>query len=134
MRKRNRLYVIVAAIVVLLLANIILTYLNNRTIAENRALQQEIAIIKKEYDNIGKIVIHPLDIGLRGYAVTKNPSFVTPLYDGIAIKGPVLNSLQQSLAKLGYEDSRLVHLRDSLEAYIELCLQMKELIDQDRFD
>ncbi len=134
MRRRRSLIVIVAAIVVLLLVNILLTYLNNRTIAENRALQQEIAIIKKEYDNIGKIVIHPLDIGLRGYAVTKNPSFVTPLYDGIAIKGPVLASLEKSLARLGYPDSRLGHLRDSLEAYIELCLRMKALIDEDRFD
>ncbi|MCU0420663.1 MAG: HAMP domain-containing histidine kinase [Cyclobacteriaceae bacterium] len=134
MRRRNSLFFIVGAIVVLLLANIVLTFLNNRAMAENRALQQEIAIVKKEYDNIGKIVIHALDIGLRGYAVTKNPSFVTPLYDGIAIKGPVLNSLEQSLTKLGYDDSRLVHLRDSLEAYIQLCLRMKSLIDEDRFD
>jgi signal transduction histidine kinase len=134
MGRRKSLFVIVTAIVVLLLGNIVLTYLNNRTIAENRALQQEIALIKKEYDNIGKIVIHPLDIGLRGYAVTKNPGFVTPLYDGMAIKGSVFNSLHQSLARLGYADSRLTHLRDSLEAYIALCLRMKALIDEDRFD
>jgi signal transduction histidine kinase len=134
MRKRNRLYVIVGALIILLLGNIFLTYLNNQTIASNRALQLEIATIKQEYDKVGKDVIHALDIGLRGFAVTKNPGFAEPLYNGIAYKDTVLTNLRQSLEKLGYADSKLTHLRDSLDMYITVCLRMKELIEQDEFE
>jgi signal transduction histidine kinase len=134
MGKRNSLFIIVAAILVLLLSNIVLTYFNNKAIAENRSLQAEILNVQHEYDKIGMEVIHPLDIGLRGFAVNKKPGFITPLYDGIDQRDTVLANLERSLRALHYPDFRLSELRDSLDSYIALCLPMKELIEQDRFD
>lgn len=64
---KNIVLLIVALISILLVTNVALTYYNNDIIKDNHNIQSQVDKVKLYYDQIGKSIIHSLDIGLRGY-------------------------------------------------------------------
>jgi hypothetical protein len=68
---KNIIFVIVCLISILLVTNVVLTYYNNKIIKRNHNVQSQIEKVKLYYDQIGKSIIHSLDIGLRGYYIVR---------------------------------------------------------------
>lgn len=135
LQEKNFIYVVVAIINLLLVANIGLTYYNNTIIDKNRALQNEAETIKLYTEQIGKSTIHGIDIGIRGYAIIREERFFSPVDSALLRKDSILNNIETRLIKQGYNKIDEFHaLRDSLQDYVKFCLQMRALLSQNRDD
>jgi signal transduction histidine kinase len=129
---RNTIYLIVVLISLLLVANVLLTYHNNAIIKQNQNIQSQTERAKIFYDQIGKSVIHSLDIGLRGYYIVRTPALASPMDNAVNVMDSILENLETSLRQLQYDDSRYRVLKDSLYAYTNYSFALKDLLIQDR--
>lgn len=128
--KGKFIYLIITLIGVLLLMNIILTKYNNTIIKENKELQAETQKIKLYYDQIGKLIIHALDLGLRGYAIVQNGNIAKPMFNAVAWKDSIWSNVEQPLKKQDFNMKDLYVFEDSLNSYIKYCFYLKKLIDE----
>lgn len=129
---KNIVPLIVAIISILLVANVALTYYNNEIIKQNHAIQTQVEQVKLYYDQIGKSVIHSLDIGLRGYYIVRTPAFVHPMDNAISVKDSILDNVARPLAELGYNDAEYTVFKDSLDSYTAYTFMLKDLLIEDR--
>ena len=129
---KNIIFLIVGLISILLVTNVVLTYYNNDIIKENHEIQSKVEKVKIYYDQIGKSIIHSLDIGLRGYYIVRQPHFAAPMDNAIHVKDSLLQSVESPLRELGYNDAEYRIFRDSLHAYTEYTFALKELLVEDR--
>ncbi|SKC89458.1 sensor histidine kinase [Ohtaekwangia koreensis] len=128
MLRKNFIYIVVFVIGILLLVNSLFTKYNNDIITRNKALQEETEKVKIYYDQIGKILIHALDIGLRGYAIIPEERFAAPLHNAIRWQDSILHHVEVPLKKLGYDMHEFYIFKDSLDSYARYCLELKQLI------
>ena len=129
---RNIVFPIVALISILLFTNVALTYFNNETIKRNRDIQSQVEKVKLYYDQIGKTVIHSLDIGLRGYYIVRTPEFVAPMDNAIHTKDSILHHLEMPLQELNYDMAKYRVFKDSLNAYTNYAFVLKDLLIDNR--
>lgn len=130
--RKNILSVIVALIGVLMLLNIFLIYQNNQTIRINQAKHKQAERLRIYFDQIGKSVIHSLDLGVRAYAIRKNEKLLRPYRDGLAWKDSILSHVEEPLRELGYLSPQFLMLKDSLNDYAMHVTNMVGLLDQNR--
>jgi signal transduction histidine kinase len=133
--KANFISIVVVLISILLVADILLTYYNNSIITKNRELQMETEKTKLYTEQIGKSTIHGVDIGLRGYAIIREPRFFTPVDSAFMRKDSILSNIETRLVAQGYpklDEFRV--LKDSLEMYFRYCFHMRDLLAQGRDD
>jgi signal transduction histidine kinase len=131
--KGNFIYFVVVLISMLLIANIFLTIYNNTIIQRNKELQQEAETIKLYTEQIGKSTIHGIDIGLRGFAIMENSQFFTPVDSAIIRKDSILRNVEIRLKKQNYDLTEFYALRDSLNAYVDFAMQLKQLLVEDNY-
>lgn len=126
--RKNIIYFVVSLISILLVTNIALTYFNNSIIKRNQEIQVKVEKIKQYFDQIGKSVIHSMDIGLRGYAVIKNEQFAAPLHDGLSWKDSIFTSVEEPLRDLHYDFGLFNVFKDSVNSYARYCSNLKQLL------
>jgi len=130
MMKRNWIYVVVVVIGILLLGNSFLTRRNNEIIQRNKKRQEETAVVEAYYDQIGKVVIHALDIGLRGYAIFQEEKFSAPMDNALLWKDSILSHVEQPLLEMHYDMREFYVFRDSLDAYALYCFRLKRMLQR----
>ena len=131
---KHIIFLIVALISVLLVTNVVLTYYNNDIIKENHDVQAQVERVKAYYDQIGKSIIHSLDIGLRGYYIVRTPEFVAPMDNAINVKDSLLQNIEQTLQELRYDRTEYDIFKDSLNSYMDYTFMLKELLIENRDD
>src|SRR5688500_18964057 len=114
MFQKNIIYVVVIIIGSLLLTDILFTRHNNTIIKRNKDLQIQTESIKRYYDQIGRIIIHSLDIGLRGYAISNDPGFAAPMNNARDWSDSIMTNVEIPLSKLNYDMREFYALRDSV--------------------
>ena len=129
---KNIIFLIVGLISILLVTNVVLTYYNNDIIKQNHDVQAQVEKVKLYYDQIGKSIIHSLDIGLRGYYIVRTPAFVAPMDNAINVKDSLLENMEVPLSLLHYDDAEYNVFKDSLNAYTEYSFMLKDLLIDDR--
>lgn len=129
---RNIVFLIVTLISILLVANVALTYYNNEIIKQNHAIQAQVDKVKLYCDQIGKSIIHSLDIGLRGYYIERTPEFVHPMDNAIHVKDSILLNVELPLKALRYDDAEYTIFKDSLDSYMDYTFMMKDLLIENR--
>jgi len=130
MSRKNIIYFVVTLIGILLLTDILLTKYNNTTITENEAVRRQINIIKIYYDQVGKVVIHSLDIGLRGYAIVKEEKFSKPMENSLAWKDSIFANIEVPLKQFNYDMTTFNVLKDSVNAYASYCFHLRQLLTE----
>jgi len=131
---RNIIFLIVGLISILLVTNVALTYYNNEIIKQNHNVQSQVEKVKLYYDQIGKSIIHSLDIGLRGYYIVRTPVFVEPMVNAINIKDSLLQNVELPLKELQYDDTEYRIFKDSLNAYASYSFMLRDLLIESRDD
>lgn len=127
--KKNLLLTFTISIISILLAiNLILTNNNNSIIKRNQAIQEDVANVKMYYDQIGKAIIHSLDIGLRGYAIVRTEKFSAPMDNARNWKDSILSNTENYLRRLKYDLTKYRVFKDSLDAYERYCFDLKQLL------
>ncbi|MGC1240240.1 MAG: ATP-binding protein [Chryseosolibacter sp.] len=130
--RKNIIFLIVGVISILLVANVALTYYNNEIIKENHGIQSQVEKVKLYYDQIGKSIIHSLDIGLRGYYIVRTPAFVAPMDNAIDVKDSLFQNVEIPLQQLHFDDTEYRIFKDSLNAYTEYSFMLKDLLIENR--
>jgi signal transduction histidine kinase len=123
------LYAIVFVIALLILGDIYLIYQNNQVITFNKNQQEQAEKVKV---NTSEVIrnLHLLDLSIRSYAFVSNKHFMAAMDSAIKNKNAALYSLESSLKKQNYPMQKFYALRDSVEAYVALALNMVDLIDR----
>ena len=132
--QKNIIYFVVILIGSLLLTDILLTRRNNAIIKGNKDLQIQTESIKRYHDQIGRVIIHSLDIGLRGYAIVKDERFLRPMNHARAWSDSIFSNVETPLRKMNYDMANYLALKDSVKAYTEYCYYLKDLLSENKTD
>lgn len=120
-------------VMILIVLGTTFTMLNKRKILETTQLKAEAEEVKQRLDMIFSVSLRQIDLGLRGYALTKNEQLLSPLVTGIASNGTNLGRLD-SLFKLQKLDTSLVKfekIKKGVADYIDFSMQMKKKAEID---
>lgn len=81
--KENLVMVSMITIMILIATGTIFTWLNKRKIVETTLLKSQAEEVKQRLDMIFSSHLRQIDLGLRGYALTKSEQLLDPLKTGI---------------------------------------------------
>jgi PAS domain S-box-containing protein len=120
-------------IIVLILLSTLFTWLNKREIVKTTQLKLQAEEVKQRLDMVFTTTLRQIDLGLRGYALTKNVQLLDPLNSGI--KGNEKNLLKlDSLLRVQKLDTSLAKfglIKKGVADYIEFSLLMKKEAERD---
>jgi CHASE3 domain sensor protein len=123
---------IVLTIGAALIASIVMAIRNKTTIDNNSALQQQSAKVKGLTKEILSETVHGLDLGLRGFALSKEQKMLIPYTKAIEQNNKLFRELESLLAEQHYSklaDLKLVEAE--VNSYITLCNQMIDVVKTD---
>ena len=121
------LVIAVVAIVVALVSNVLLTIRNNLTIQRTTELLQESESVKILSEQILTSTMHGLDLGVRGFALTKDDGMLNPYNGAIRQNSGIFRDLEKILNKQGYSNMKGLHvLEKEVDNYFKFSAQMLE--------
>lgn len=126
---------IVLAIGMALIASMLMAIRNKNTIERNSKLQQQSELVEELTRKILSSTMHGLDLGVRGFALTKDDNMLRPYNLALEEKKEIFNSLDSNLQQQGYVDRlQLQSVKAEVELYISFCNQMIEVARKDKMD
>jgi CHASE3 domain sensor protein len=108
-------------------------WLNKREIVETNIIKSQAEEVKERLDNIFSVTLRQIDLGLRGYALTKNEQLLNPMLTGIASNVTNLKKID-SLLKIQKLDTSLAKfekIKKGVTEYIEFSMEMKKKAEID---
>jgi K+-sensing histidine kinase KdpD len=131
LKLRGRLIIsVVSIVIVLVIANTLITTRNNRIIEVNRKLQRETEAVKVTISQFAINIIHNLDLGVRSYALFNDEKYLPPLNFAIRDKDSLIQVVETTLRQQHYPMKEFLQLKDSINSYATFCLRLKELYDK----
>jgi len=121
-----------ASIILLVILNIFITRRNNKIIEENKLLQQQAEQIKVTVSQFAIVIIHNLDLGLRGYALFGKDKYLFPMKFALRDKDSLFYSVRRLLEEQKFPLGEFDRFEDSTEAYATQCVKMKVLFDENK--
>ncbi len=119
------LVIAVVAIVVALVSNMLLTIRNNLTIQRTTELLQESESVKILTEQILTSTMHGLDLGVRGFALTKDDGMLNPYNGAMRLNTGIFRDLEKILNKQGYSNMKGLHdLEKEVDNYFKFSAQM----------
>lgn len=123
---------IVLTIGAALIASMVMAIRNKMTIDCNTALQLQSAKVKGLTKEILSETMHGLDLGLRGFALSREEKMLIPYRKAIEQNDRIFNDLKLLLAKQNYPKlADLLLVEAEVYSYIALCNQMIDVVKQD---
>lgn len=122
----------VALVAILLSLSIWFTFHNQQVIRDNEAIQNDAEVVRSNVSEVLWGTIHGVDIGLRGYALIREERFLNPLNLALADKDSLFGMIEEELVRQGFDMPHFYRFRDSIQAYIDRSMQMKQLLDSGR--
>ena len=105
--RKNFIAIALSVVIALVVINVCLTVYNRSVMIANNELKLQTEQAKFRLNNIFESILRRIDLGLRGYALTKNKQLLDP-YDG-AIKDNTTNLAKFSLLSMAFEEERPSH-------------------------
>jgi CHASE3 domain sensor protein len=123
---------IILVIGVSLVASMSLAIRNNYVIEENHALQQQTQRVRSLTQDILSTTMHGLDLGVRGYALTKDNNMLRPYEEALQSTPSIFRRLDSLLQKQGYEGrGELTAVNDEVRKYIKSSQDMIVMAQRD---
>ncbi len=131
--KKNFTAVALSVVIALVLINVGLTVYNRSVMIKNNELKVQTQEVKLRLTNIFETNLRRIDLGLRGYALTKNNQLLNPYNDAIRDNVTNLKKLDSLfvIQKLDTTAQQFISIKAGIEDYISTAKQMKELVDKD---
>ncbi len=125
----------VYAIALLQIINLAIFTRNNWIIEHNNALRDEVEDVKSKTDGIMSGIVHGIDLGVRGYALTKKPVLLDPFTNLSKTAPRQLSELEALLKRQNYPDiQEFYNLKKELESYMAWSSKMVEQVDLDNME
>jgi CHASE3 domain sensor protein len=144
--KENFISVSLTILGVLLVFNAGLIFYNRMVMIENNTLQKQTEEVRRNWTNIFESDLRLIDLGLRGYALTRNPQLLDPYRSGTSKLNRTLRNIDSLLIVqkldtlrdkfqpfsnqlrdyLVYSEKMRIHAeQDSIKAFVQLLNQDK---------
>ncbi len=118
----KRIYFLVVAIGLLMIANAFLIYQNSKRIHRNQRLLEKTELVKINAKGITQS-LHLLDLGLRAYALLSDENmYISPRDSSLSYLYKHLSYLETELAVQGYDMERFYLLSNSVEQYYNFII------------
>ena len=115
-----------------LIASMLVAMRNKQIIEENSALQKQSAQVVELTKEILSGTMHGLDIGLRGFALTREEKMLEPYKKAIDANAGTFRDLLQILTHQGYDKlGDLQGVKIEVDEYVAFCNQMIETTRMD---
>lgn len=115
-----------------LIFSMIMAIRNYYVIGENSAQLHESEVVKERTKEILTRTMHGLDLGVRGFTLTKGDNMLIPYREAIEKNAATFKEIEFLLQKQNYPDiAKLDAVRTEVDAYINFCRQMIETARQD---
>lgn len=115
---------IILVIGVFLMASMTLAIRNNYVIEENHQLQQQTQLVRQEAQRILSLTMHGLDLGVRGFALTKDNSMLRPYEEAIQKTPGIFQQLDSLLQSQEYDHLALEAVKTEVNTYIRFSKDM----------
>jgi CHASE3 domain sensor protein len=123
---------IILTIGLALIASMLMAIRNKNTIERNSQLQQQSELVKESTRKILSSTMHGLDLGLRGFALTKDDNMLRPYNLALEEKKEIFNVLDSNLQQQGYTGlAQLQAVKIEIESYVSFCNEMIEVARRD---
>lgn len=133
--KKNGIIFSSGLMLALVIANVGFIFYNNHILEKNTALKAETETIKRINTDIWNEMVRNLDIGTRGYAVTRDTSLLKPYYEALARHAVLFSELRLLLEKQGYDDLQgLAEVDKEVTKYEQSSAFINDLIKENLLD
>ncbi len=109
------------------------TWLNKKRIIETTSVKVQAETVKTDIGNIFREYLRGMDLGLRGYALTKNKQVLSPYENALTANARNLRNLDSlfKLQKLDTVSARFEKIKEGIEKYVETTKAMKAAVERD---
>lgn len=116
-----------SVLIVLILVNTVLTFYNRYVMVENNLLQKQTEEVKELWTAIFESNLRRMDLGLRGYALTRNEQILSPYMDAKREMPSTLVRIDTMLAVQGLDSLRQAFqvFRPKVDQYIVYAEEMR---------
>jgi CHASE3 domain sensor protein len=128
--RKNIILFSISLIATLLVINIVLMYQNKETIVTNNAIREESDAMIKDIEKLITF-LNNIDLGVRAYGLSKKEILLTPTSNSINYLWPHFESIEQRLAKEGYDVSGIKELQKIYHEYVDFNMKMIEMAKLD---
>src|SRR5689334_1638458 len=131
--RENLVMVSMVTIMFLIAIGAVFTWINKRKIKETTELRAQAEEVKERLDMIFSVSLRQIDLGLRGYALTKNDQLLNPMNNGILAGASNLHKID-SLLRVQQLDTSLVkfeRIQKGVLDYVAFSKEMKKVAEQD---
>src|SRR5260221_1468345 len=121
-------------IMILIVLATIFTWLNKQRILETITIKEQGELVKERLGYIFRESLRGMDLGLRGYALTKNKQLLSPYESSLAGNITNLRNLDSlfRVQKLDTALTRFEKIKAGIADYVEGTKKMKTAVDRDR--
>lgn len=128
----SKVAVIAGVVSIALLINVGLTIRNNKIISETHSVLEESTAVIQLTEKILTNTLHGLDLGVRGFAITKDEKMLNPYSKSVSLNGAIFQDLDKLLIKQNYPNyDALKKLRAEIEEYKVYSDEMLALVRVD---
>ncbi len=131
--REHAIYGMVVVIAILLVSNIYLIYLNTQRIEYNKNQYQAAEKVKVNTVDVIRN-LHLLDMALRSYALVEQDKYLQLADSCLKNKDITLKTLESALSEQGYEMWRFEAMRDSVNKYYAVTIEMRKLLAAGEFE
>jgi CHASE3 domain sensor protein len=129
-RKKSIVF-LVTVVTLLLVINAVLVYHNKNIIVRNNAVIHESDQISYQVNQLLAELLHNLEMGIRGYGVTKDVNLLSPALDAINVGDDRFDDIKIALDSQQYDVTELENLRKTYHDYMDFVLEMKKMVELD---
>jgi len=124
--RKNSIVIAVGVILVLLIMNSMFTYRNKTVIKKSDVVMRECEEINFQCSQLVAELLHNIDLGIRGYAVTKSDTLFGPAAAAIEAIDERFDNIKRKLQAQNYDIDPLDKLRETYHGYADFVLEMKQ--------
>jgi CHASE3 domain sensor protein len=123
---------IVIAIGIALMGSMAMAIRNNYIIKNNNILQKQSELVKQQTQQILSSTMHGLDMGVRGYGLTKDQAMLNPYNKAMVETKTIFHKLDSLLQVQNYADrAKLQDVEIEVQNYIDFSKTMVSMIEVD---
>ncbi|MFZ6002115.1 MAG: CHASE3 domain-containing protein [Bacteroidota bacterium] len=123
---------VVLVIGIALVGSLIMAVRNHFIIKENDALLKQSELIKQRTQEILSRTMHGLDLGVRGFSLTKDENMLIPYREAVEKNAETFKELEAILTAQNYPHlAQLEVVKNEIDSYIAYCQQMIEMAKSD---
>jgi len=131
--KKNLITVSLSVLMALVIISVGMALYSRKVMLEYTIIKKQTEEVRLRWNDIFEVTLRSIDMGLRGYALTKNPQMLDPYKTAMAKNVTNMRKIDSLLVvqRLDSVRAMFIPFRAKLTEFIDYSEQMKERVDAD---